>query len=279
MPELLSEKIAGQHEKFILYGEMGTSKTFTAGTMPGIIYSIAFGGKNEFKTYLSPDFRNKHPEKEGKIYIDYVKEQRGKRGMFLHADAYDMACDLVEAAIEKEKAGDFTFDSVVIDAATGLREVAMNKAMEFMYGRAHDKSKTAMAALKDQNMTFPADVDWGGQMNLVWKFVSWLYDLEKHVCLISHEWTTKKRNRGTGEVEILTRQPLFTGENRKRIINMFDNVWHMEAEPAKRGIVGVAQTIRDERILARTRIGGVLPMYVKDPNLADCITKLQEGAK
>ncbi len=279
MPILLTDDIIGKWEKFLLYGGFGTGKTFTAGTMPGQILFIIFGGENELKTLRSKHFKEKHPEKEGMISYEFVKESLGKRGTFTSADAYDWACDKLDEALEAERKGDYKFDSLVVDAATGLRKYGMNKAIELTYDLAQSKDKTALKRLRDSGVIVPQDQDWGMEQSLTDKFLNWCYELEKHLCLVTHEWRVEKHNRGTRETTLTGVSPLFTGKHRQEIPQMFDNVWRMTVEGAERSRIFTAQTVGDEIHDAKTRLGGIVDIHWRDPNLEEAINKFQAYAK
>ena len=280
MPRPIDASIIGEREKVLLYGEGGVGKTYTAGTMPGNVYFLVFGGPNEVKTLMSPDFRKKYPKKADKLFFDYAAEPLGKRGHFKSADAYDQACDLLDEATELEKKGDFSFDSLVIDAATGLRRFAMNKAMEVNFHRATTgTAKTALARLRDENIIIPGDNDWMSEMSLTTQFMDWVFRMDKHVCVCTHVWQTKKRDRASGETIITDQKPLFTGKNREEIPTMFDNVWYVSSIEKGRGIISQIQTVGDSNTYAKTRMGGALAPIVRDPNLEEIFKKLQTAAK
>lgn len=276
MPRPIEDHKLGTRHKIILYGEGGSGKTFTAGTMPGTIYSIVFGGENEITTYKSPDFKNKYPNKKGKIFYDFVKEEIGERGHFSDANAFDAACDFITEALELEAAGDFAFDSLVIDAATGLRRYAMNKAIEFNYGRATKKEKATLQRYRDENIIVPADNDWGSQMSLIVQFVEWVYNLDKHVCLVTHEWTETQHDRSSRQTSVIQRRPLFTGGNRTEIPAWFDFVWRITPQKLGQGIIANAQPYGDNVNYAKTRLGGILPPVIRDPNLEKLFAQIEE---
>lgn len=279
MPKPIDDSIIGVHEKILLYGLGGSGKTFAAGTMPGTVYFIVFGGQNEVKTLRSPDFRNKHPQKEGHLFFDYAVEEIGARGHFVSAAAYDMACDLIDEALALEAAGDFQFDSIVIDSATGLRRFGMNKAIEVNFGRAIGKDKTSLQRLRDSNIIIPGDNDYMSEMSLTIQFMDWIFRLPKHVCVCTHEWQVKQRDRKTGDSQVTSRLPLFTGKNREEIPGMFDNVWHIRPKPTGRGILSEAITVPDEFTFAKTRMGGILAPIERDPNLSEIIERMKKGVE
>lgn len=280
IPRLLTDEVVGKYEKFLLYGPFGSGKTFAAATLPGNIYFLVIGGDNELKTLRSPDFRRKYPKKRSTIYFDSVKESLGKHGTFVQADAYDWACDKIDWMLEAEEKGYIPhIDSIVVDSATGLRGVAMNKAIEITHDRAKGKEKTALTRLRDQGIILPGDTDYGSEQSLIWKFVNWLFELEKHFVLTTHEWLETKSNRETRTTEIIARKPLFTGQHRENIPLMFDNVWRLHVVDSGKAHSFRATTIGDDIVYAKTRFGGLLGPLVTDVNLEDIITKFRQWAK
>jgi hypothetical protein len=278
MPKLLDDSVIGENEKFLIYGYGGTGKTFSGLTMPPPIYAVVFGGENELKTMRSPDFRNKYPEMEGQVYFDSVQEELGEMGHFVSATAFDQAGNLIDEALEQSRKGDLPeFKSLVIDSATGMRRYAMNKAMEVNYQRTADKGKAALTKLREMNIIIPGDNDYMSEMSLTMQFMDWVFNLPMHLCVTTHVWVEKKFNRSTRETEIVSRLPLFTGNNRESVPTMFDNVWYFTAATSGKTVVNQAQTVGDDDTFAKTRMGGVLPLNLRDVNFRDVIEKFKNA--
>ena len=278
MPQPLNPSIITKRSKFLSFGGMGSGKTFAAGTMPGRIYVLCIGGANEVITLMSPDFTSKHPDKKGLITYDSVKENLGKRGSFTQAVGYDAACDLLDAALELDRSGESPFDSLVVDGSTGLRGLAMNKSMEITYATAKSVDKSSMKKFMDHGIIIPQDNDYFGEQSLIWKFVNWCFSLDKHFNLITHVWEATKQNRATREATIISKRPAFTGQQRKSIPTLFDNVWFFDTSGGKKSRQYEAQTQGDEIVEARTRFGGVVPVIYRDVNYEDAIKKFTEAA-
>lgn len=275
MPELLTSQVVGKHEKVLLYGDPKTGKTFAAGTMPGTIYVLCLGGENELKTYFSADFLRKHPGKKGKIYYDFVKEKLGKRGRFVDAEAFDWAGDKLDEMLEAERTGKIPhIDSVVIDNATTLRQYAMFKSISISWGR-DAKTKASMTRYRDEGMLIPGDNDYFGEQSLIQQIINWLFDLEKHILVVTHEWKQTKQDRETRTRDVTRVMPLFTGKQRDDIPLMFDNVWRNTSIPAgRKGIISETQTVGNDMVQAGTRLGGVLDNQVRDINIASSIQEM-----
>lgn len=279
MPQLLNSSIIGERSKYLSFGEMGSGKTFAAGTMPGRIYVLCIGGGNEVITLMSPDFKQKHPEKNGLITWDSVKESLGKRGIFTKPTGYDAACDLLDVALELDRKEEVLFDSLVVDGSTGLRGFAMNKSMQITYDTAKTADKTSLKKMQEHGIVTPRDNDYFGEQSLIWKFVNWCFSLDKHFNLITHVWKESKTDRASRESTVTKRQPAFTGKQRDSIPTLFDNVWYFETSGGKRSTVYEARTQGDEVVQARTRVGGVLPAVYRDVDYTDATKKFLEAAE
>lgn len=277
MPRLIDNSIIGEYEKLLFYGPPGSGKTFSSLTGPPPTYSIVFGGANELKTARSLDFRNKYPELEGQLFFDQVSEELGPRGHFIDATAYDKAGDLISDALDAEEKGDFQFNTLVIDSATGLRRYAMNKAMEVNYHRAGNKGNTALKRLRDSNIIIPGDNDYMSEMSLTMQLMEWVFNLSKVVVVVTHEYQTKKYDRAKGESFVSGRMPLFTGNHREYMPAIFDNVWHFSPVPTGRSIISRVQTVGDDTTYAKTRMGGVLAQYERDVNIRSIIARFRDA--
>lgn len=282
MPQPLGDEVVGEHEKVLLYGMPGTGKTFAGGTMPGNVYFLLIGGRNELKPLRSPSFRDKYPEKEGCFAYDWVTETRGSRGTFQEAEAFDRACDLLDEALELDRKGEVpgieSFDSVVIDNATMMGNVQMNKAMSINQLRSKGGSK-ALKRLREHNIVIPGDNDWMSKMSLMTQFTDWLFSLDKHILFIAHEWRETRTNRSDHTQTITSVRPLFTGKNREDIPLMFDNVWRTTTSGGGRNQQFECQTVGDGTVLAKTRFGGVVRPTERDINLTELIARMHESVE
>ena len=278
MPKLLTPDEANSHEKFLLYGEPKTGKTFAALTAPDPIYAISVGNIDELTTAFGKDFKDKYPSKI--IYHDVAEESFGVRGNFDAAVGFDAVCDLLDTALamDADPEDPFTFSTLVIDNATVLNNFAMFKSMEINYDDANMKSNTALHRLREANIVIPGDNDYMSQMSLMMQFVQWLFRLNKHVVLIAHEWKEEHTDRKTKTKTINAVKPLFTGKHRTDVPGLFSNVWRFQ----RQGQFFEALTMPKEKpydIIAGTRIGGVLRSPYRDVNLTEAIAALQKEAR
>lgn len=275
-PKPLSSDMIGQREKFLLYGEPKTGKTFCAGTLPEPIYYLAIGGDNEPKTFLGKDFIRKHGKKD--IQFDEIKETRGARGIVNEPSGFDDACIALDEALEMDDKGTFQFASIVVDNATILSEMQMAKAIAISHMGAKAGKETTMDKYEASGILTPYDNDWGAAQSLMRQFVSWLFNIDKHVALIAHEHKETTTDRKTRTQQIVAVKPQFIGKDRDQISNIFDNVWRF----SRNGQLYVARTTplgSPFPVIAGSRIGGIVDENYSDPNLADVIEEYKDYAK
>lgn len=283
MPKILTNEILQEPEKILLYGAPKTGKTFLAATAPGDIYFLVVGPRNELKTLMSPSFRQLYPDK--KISYDYVMEKVGKRGQFIEADGFDIACDTLDEALQLHEKGDLPIDTLVIENASTLIEMQMNKAMEINYYSGGDnKANKALSKLREDNIRVMGDNDWGSAQSLMTQFASWIFKLPFHVILIAHEWIVESQDRKTKNKIIHAIQPSFIGKHRTDMPRMFDNVWRTTVEGGGRNARFSLTTLGTDggssapTIVAGSRVGGVLPEKMYDADLTDIIEKFKAAA-
>lgn len=276
----ISPSIIGEREKFLIYGDPGTGKTFDALTAPAPIFFLAIGGSNEAKTYYSQQFQKKHGKKE--IFISVAEEELGDEGRVDSPVGFDRACTLLDEALESDDKGEVEFATIVVDNATVLSEYQMNKVIEISHmgavSKGKDTSGTAYQKYQDSGLLVPFDSDWGATQSLMSKFTSWLFRINKHIVFIAHEYQETVTNRMQQSREITGIKPLFIGNQRGRVANMFDNVWRK----TKSGQFYVARTVPLDRpypVIAKTRVGGILPEDYQNVDLTDAIEQLQDHAK
>lgn len=275
----ISADIVGDREKFLLYGHPGMGKTFAALTAPDPIYFLSVGAHNEAKTYFSKQFQKKHGKKE--IFLDSVSESLGKMGRLEGGPVgFDNACIAIDEALESDEKGEQEFQTIVIDNATVLEEYQMNKVIHIA-DQARDPGASGFSTyekFQEHGILTPFDNDWGAAQSLMAKFVSWLYGLDKHIILVAHEHETTVSNRSSHTQTLVAVKPLFVGKQRTEISNKFDNVWRFTAE----GQLYAARTCPQKspyEVIAKTRVGGVIPNDYLDVNLSSAVKKMQKQAQ
>lgn len=284
----LTPQIASGNEHFLLYGEPGTGKTHCALTIPEPIYFLSCGSINELKTYYSKTFQDKHGKKE--IYVDIAKENYVD-GVFKGAVAMDQVSTLLDDALEGDAKGTGPqFRSIIIDNATQVTDFQLNKVTEIAYmgvkqnpkKEAGAEEKTSYWKYAEHGIFAPQDSDWGAAQSIMRKWQSWMMGVEKNFVFVAHEYhEMKKIDRHTQEIVGI--YPLFIGQDRDRIANYFDNVWQMSivggaGKPNEPSIATAARTVEGTSpvVIAKTRIGGLLPRDYLNPNLSDVIKKFKE---
>lgn len=282
MPTPISPEIIGEREKFLIYGAPKRGKTFLALTSPEPIYMLCVGGDNEVKTYFGEDFQKKHGKKD--LSIDAVKENVDKMGRVKEPSGFDDVCRALDDALELDAKEEFpsqtgTFETLIIDNATVMQEFQMNKTIHIA-NTARDPDKTGYStweAYTKHGILTPFDSDWGGAQSLMQDWVSWMFNLDKNIIFIAHEYEVTRTSRATQVQEIVGIRPLFVGKQRTRIANAFDNVWRMTKNAQKyEARTTPGGEIAD--LIAGTRLGGIVPNDYQDPNISKTIKKFKEQA-
>lgn len=277
MPSPINTSIIGQREKFLLYGDPGMGKTFCALTAPGPIYFLSVGAHNEAKTYYANQFQEKYrkrlPEKD--LFLDVVVEDfRGMTGYGKDtAVGFDRAKECIEKAFEADDKGEIHFETIVIDNATVLTEYQVNKAIAMQSGKGETLSKLQ----KDDILTV-ADFEWKDVQNMMGKFLSELFAVDKHVVFVAHEWEQTVTNRATQTADVIAIKPLFIGKQRDRVANTFDNVWRFTQE-AKSFVARTTPRSQSPSIVAKTRVGGVIDPDYMNPDLTEVIERFKKHAE
>ena len=275
MPTALKDdrSLLGINEKILLYGKPGSGKTELWATAPTPIDALIIGPRNELKTLQSPGFKKRHGEPD--IHYDYIQEDLGIRGRFSKAEAFDKACDALDAALRLREKGDLPFASLVIENASTLLHVQANKVLEV--GGMGDRTNKSLQKFRDDNILFLADNDYMGMQSLMRSFVNWVYNIDTHVIFVAHEKVDQTMDRKTRQTIISRIEPNFIGQQRTEIPGLFDNVWRTYVEGGGTSALFRVDTMGDDVIVGKTRVGGVLKEKMTNTNIADAISAMSKG--
>lgn len=281
--KLEPEMVLGQREKILIYGDPGTGKTHLALTAIGLgpVYFLAIGGDNEVKTRYSRPFLETYPlDHEHPIFIDAVAEDR-KDGWEVtdNPTGLDRVKERIDGFVNWEQRENVGVKTVIVDNATTLEELQMNKAIAAEYDLANNKMKTTLKTEREWGIRKPHDSTWGGAQSLMDKFANAIFELPYHVVFVAHErkeWEQKERSRDRILVSVL---PEFVGQQRINIPRAFDSVWRMTAAGGGRNIQYNTQTVKDNIVLAKTRVGGILRESERNLDLTEAIRKFSEYPK
>lgn len=282
-PQELNPDILGTREKILLYGAPKTGKTFLALTAIGLgpMYFLAIGGDNELKTRYSQEFLDKYPRDfEHPIFHDVVAEDRKDSWEIPdNPTGLDRVKERLDGFHAWEQREGIGIQTVVVDNATTLEELQMNKALAAEYDLAGNKMKAALKTEREWGIRRPHDSTWGAAQSLMDKFANYIFELPYHVIFVAHErleWEQKPNTRERILVSIL---PEFVGKQRTLIPRAFDSVWRMTAEGGGRNVQYTAQTVKDNIVLAGTRVGGVLKPTERNLDLTNVIERFRKYSK
>lgn len=276
-PQPITSAIIEGNEKFLIYGDPGTRKTFTALTLPPPIYFLAIGAANEMKPYFSTYYQKKYGSRE--VQFDVAEEDFDSSRNLKPASGVDNVRRLLEKALEDDYSGKgFQFASMIIDNSTVLSEFMMNKVIEVggVNVQGDEKDSSTIKKFRESGIMTPADNDWGAEQSMMMRFTSGIFRLDKNVAMVAHEYEKVRNHRATQTQETIAIKPLFVGQSRDRIAAKFDNVWRFTTN----GPYTVARTVQGEQplIIAKTRLGGIIDQDYMNPDLSDVIKKFKEYA-
>lgn len=279
-PQPINKSVAEDKRTFLLYGDPGTGKTHCALTAPTPIYYICTGSKEELQTFYSERFREKYKKRHGHylaeedVLFDYVDLMFSWKNE--DATGFDQVKKMIDIALKMEKDGEIKFNSIVVDNISTLTELQIEKAIRLasMSKPADAKGKSSEEKYKDDGVLQVADYEWKDVMNMMQKFLSELFNVDKTFIILAHEWEQVVTDRTTKVQSTTKVKPLFIGKQRDQIANLFSNVWRIYVS----GNLSVARTVGKDanpEIIAKTRIGGVISDDWMDPDIQVALEKFR----
>lgn len=236
------------------YGPAGAGKTFFAGTAGerAIIIDIGKGTT----TLRSPEFKAKvgtNPtivqlNESAYMPIDKITSDN---------NTLDILTDTIDFLLEKHLDD---FDTMIVDEATALRRMAMQKGM--VVG-AELRGGKAVSTFKRWNIELADPTDYFIEMEMTEQIISTYVEkfksIQKHLIIMAHERHTYGKAPKLGEAQPLIKLgPGFTGKTHPDDIEQyFDLVWHFEVVGGGNNKVYRIRTSGDEILKAKTRYGGI----------------------
>ncbi len=269
MPRL-SEIEVGESVVMLVYGPSGSGKTHFAGTA-GSRTLIANTGVG-IVTLKSPGFKARHPG------VDPIVETVYEGILPDKAAGHDQLCDLLDRYLDPKNPEFNEYDTVVIDDATALRRMAMNKALEINADL--DKSKSLTASRKHGSLVVAVQ-DYGEEMAIVDQFITDYIMLckkhNKHFILLAHERNEYGKAAGIGQPKPLIKtRPGFTGQTfPDSVTGHFDHVWYLETQGGGDRVFYYARTAGDSALTAKTRWDGVFPVRIQNPNFLNVVKTIR----
>lgn len=224
----------------LVYGRSGSGKTAGAGTFPRPVFMDFDKG---IATLTNPFFVGKYGLRDIE-YEQFTERNIVKGGIVKTHNAFDDAFLYFEKMMKPDKRD--TFDTWVIDTATSLSEVALNKALIFMGGE--QLSKTHAVAL-NTGVVVPKIQDYGAERSLIEQFVAMVKATDKHFILLCHEKELYEGDTVVGRV------PLLTGKGVEAICSQFDEVYNLQPQRQGTNIFRNLVTEQVGRNMAKSRLG------------------------
>jgi hypothetical protein len=281
----INSSIIGGADKFLIYGDPGTGKTHLALTAPPPILYLCTGLQEELQTFYGKNFQEKYKMlhgrylREDEVLFDAVDLAFSWKNE--DATGFDQVKDMIQKAVNMEKAGEIKFNSIVIDNVTTLTELQIEKAIRLanLSRPPEATSKSTEQKYIESGVLQVADFEWKDVMNMMSKFLSEAFVLDDKVfVVIAHEWEQVVTDRATKVQSTTKVKPAFIGKQRDQIANLFSNVWRMY----NIGQITAARTVGKDanpEIIAKSRIGGVISTDWHDPSLQLAIQKFRIHAE
>lgn len=229
----------GDSFQALVYGRSGSGKTFGAGTFPRPLFMDFDRG---IATLRNPAFVAKYGVRDI-TYEQFVETHTTKGGVVSQHEAFDKAFLFYERMM-KDHSGDF--DTWVIDTATTLSEIALNKALIFM---GQSKLSQTHAIAMTQGVVVPKIQDYGAERSLVEQFISMVKNSGKNTVVLCHEKELYEGDTVVGRV------PLLTGKGVEAVCLQFDEVYNLQT--VKKGTETRRQVVTEAvgRNMAKSRLG------------------------
>lgn len=256
-----------------IYGGAGKGKTWMMGTAGSRTLYCNVEGR--LATLQGKDFKSKY--EFDPIVLTVTEEPIPDGG----AKALVELTEKINDAIDKYSSD---FDVIIVDGASALRRFAMNMGLEL-------NSKTGKSKSLDNKKTLSPDFpvtditiqDFAMEMALIEKFIiqikDYCFNANKHFFITAHERIEYNQPARIGDAPtVRSIKPGFTGRTfPDSIPGLFDIVWHTETKGAGERIEYFARTQGDESLIAKTCFNGLFPVLVKNPSIADILTKIKNA--
>jgi hypothetical protein len=272
----LEDRKPGESWALLLYGPIGSGKTYFCGTGGDRTLYINIG--EGITTLESPAFQHRYGQFSKKmITIDITRDPNANANEVFYA-----VLQTIEYFVNK--ASDL-FDLVVVDDATFLRRAALDLGQELNAGQSDTaRSKQRKEALKDGKFIIPEPGDFNREMNLIeWFLAETIPQLKaekKHFIMTAHERNiykaaTKNEGGGFGEQTLVRTLPGFTGKTfPDQVPAYFDDVFRSECVS---GNAYRILTAGDDMTRGKARHGGIFPFVVVDPNFRVMLNMIRKN--
>lgn len=245
----------------LIYGDSGTGKTQFAGTFGSVENDKYIAGDRTLYLNIGAGINTLYAPKFTSMYGKWnglrITELENMENIVGSDKKFDYLTDLLDAVDPS------TYDTIVLDDSTALREMAANKAL--VINGETGKSQSITQAKKYQ-MPYSVVQDMGQEMDIMKWFFSTCTQAakanNKNLIVLAHTRREYGKVPSVGQpAPIISIKPGFTGKDNK-LSATFDYVWYFTFEAGKY----VAKTVGDDLIEAKTRDGGIFPQKFYNPN-------------
>lgn len=232
----------------LVYGPPGSGKTVFAHSFPRTRTLDLDNGMGSVAWAIREGVIDKKLED---VVYETIRERDLDRGVVQSATALDWATDTLDTWLEDRD----EWDTLVIDSATALNEMVINKGLEANAKLGISKSNAQAKSMGIRVMKFQ---DWGAGMNLFTQFTEWIRSElhNKNIVMVCHEY--EKTNDSGAVVSV---EPALIGQLRQRVAKDFGEVYYAEVTGTKAAPKFQLMTKQANRYVCKSRLG-CLPIYV-----------------
>lgn len=271
MPRL-SEMETTASISMLLYGASKAGKTWFIGTAGSrtLIINTGLG----LMTLKSPGFTKKYPG------VDPIVETIIEDAIPDNAKGFDELCDVLDKYLNPGSPFFNEFDTVVIDDATQLRRLAMNKSLEI---NGKEEKSQSLVKSKKYGMQIKAVQDYGGEMDLIDQIlldhIGICRKHGKHFIVTAHERIQYNKPSGIGAIPTVAKiRPGFTGSTfPDAVTGHFDLVWYLEKMGSGERTMYKCRTSGNSSLIAGGRCAGVFEEFIDTPSFPEVLRRIKEA--
>lgn len=250
----------------LIYAPPGGGKTVMATTFPGPFRWIAADGASSLKAARWAVQKGIASIKDLKELVAFVPKERPEGYYIGPAQAFHQMEDMIDFWFTPEQVD--KWQTLVLDSFTEINEWAIDLGLDINaktpQGKPLSQSDKINREAKVRLLT--GQQDYKSAMGLIAGFLRNTRLLcaqhNKNLVVLCHEWTETREDDDDVE-QVVRYLPLLIGQLRQRVVKDFDDVWHMEKYNKGTGVEVKVRVHGDNKTLAKTRWGDVLPREVE----------------
>lgn len=251
----------------MIYGPPGSGKTVMAATFPPPFRWVAADGKSSLKSIRWAFKEGLTSFKDLKDIVAYAPTETPKGRYIAKPQAFNLMQDMIEYWFKPGQVD--KWQSLALDSFTEINMWALDLGLDLnQIYPSTSKPLSTSDRINRQAMTrlITGKQDYKSAMGLIEGFLRNVRtDCARHgknLIILCHEWRDTEENSDGNEI-ITSIRPLLLGQLRDKVSKDFDDVWHMEKYNKANGIEVKVRVHGDNKTMAKTRWGTVMPREVE----------------